>query len=58
MESFEELTQCCELKESEEFAISQFVNGLRTNVKYEVLSQQYSSMEEAYHKALEIETYL
>ena len=55
--NFEELTQRCELHETKEFTISWFINGLRTDIKCEVLLQQYISMEEAYHKALEIEAY-
>ena len=58
MLTFEELTQHCELHETEEFTIFWFINGLKVDIKCEVFLQQYSSMEEAYHKALEIEAYL
>ena len=50
MAKFEEFTLRCELQETAKFTIFWFIDGLHTDVKREILLQQYKSIEEAYHK--------
>ena len=50
MAKFEEFTLHCELQETAKFTIFWFIDGLHTDVKREILLQQYKSIEEAYHK--------
>lgn len=55
---FEELMLRCEIDEEPFITVSRFVNGLRVDIKREVTLYNPESLEEAYHKALEIEKYL
>ncbi|PON33362.1 hypothetical protein TorRG33x02_355030 [Trema orientale] len=55
---FEDFSTRCDIDETASFTISQFVNGLRIDIKRRVLLQPYDSADDAYHKALEIEKYL
>jgi len=53
--SFEELTQRCDLLEDPSITIARFVRGLRTDLKREVTLSAPYTVDEAYHKALEVE---
>ena len=58
MAKFEKFTMRCSINEANSFTISRFVNGLRPDIMREFLLHPHNSVEEAYHKALEIEEYL
>lgn len=53
--SFEELTQRCDLLEDPSITIARFIRGLRTDLKREVTLSAPYTLDEAYHKALEVE---
>ena len=53
--SFEELTQHCDLLEDPSITIARFIRGLRTDLKTEVTLFAPYTLDEAYHKALEVE---
>ncbi|KAK0596825.1 hypothetical protein LWI29_019379 [Acer saccharum] len=54
---FEDLRVRCEIKEEPCVATARFINGLKFKIKREVNVHSVTTLEEAYHKALEFETY-
>ena len=58
MAKFEEFIMLCSISDADTFTISRFFSGLRPNIMHEVLLCPHSSIEETYHKALDIEKYL
>ncbi|KAK0604665.1 hypothetical protein LWI29_018012 [Acer saccharum] len=54
---FEDLNVRCEIKEESCVATARFINGLKFEIKKEVNVHSVTTLEEAYHKALEFETY-
>ena len=53
--AFEELIQRCELIEDPSFTIARFIRGLRPDLKRDVTLSSPFTLDEAYHKALEVE---
>jgi len=53
--SFEELTQRCNLLEDASFTIARFIRGLQTDLKREVSLSTPYTLDEAYYKTLEVE---
>ena len=53
--AFEALIQRCELVEDPSFTIALFICGLRSDVKHDVTLSSPFTLDEAYHKALEVE---
>ena len=53
--SFEELTQRCDLLEDPSITIARFIRGLWTDLKREVTLSVPYILDEAYHKALKVE---
>lgn len=54
---FEELLRS-DINEEPRLTVSRFINGLRTEIKREVIVHSPDSLKDAYHKALEFEKYL
>ena len=54
---FKDLRVRCEIKEEPCVATARFINGLKFEIKREVNVHSVTTLEEAYHKALEFETY-
>ncbi|KAF2302349.1 hypothetical protein GH714_034482 [Hevea brasiliensis] len=61
MENFEETLHrcdlCCDSVENPFLVLHQFINGLRLNIQKELKLYSLETIEEAYHKALKIESY-
>jgi len=53
--TFEELIQRCELVEDLSFTIARFIRGIRSDLKCDVTLSSPFTLDEAYHKALEVE---
>ena len=53
--AFEELIQRCELVEDLSFTIARFICRLRSDLKRDVTLSSPFTLDEAYHKALEVE---
>ncbi|OVA05609.1 hypothetical protein BVC80_8661g7 [Macleaya cordata] len=55
---FEDLFIRCDVHEEAFVTVTRIINGLRPNIKREVKLYSPDTLEEAFHKALEIEKYL
>ena len=53
--SFEELIQRCELVEDPSFTIARFIPGLQPDLKHDLTLSSPFILDEAYHKALDVE---
>jgi len=53
--NFEELIQRCELMEDPSITIPRFIHGLRPDLRQDVTLSSPFTLDEAYHKALEVE---
>jgi len=53
--AFKELIQRCELVEDPSFTIARFIRGLRSDLKCDVTLSSPFIIDEAYHKALEVD---
>lgn len=58
MSCFEEITLQCDIQEDSWITTTQFLNGLKLEIKKVISMYSSSFIEETYYKALEVETSL
>ena len=58
MDRFDKAMMHCNIRDKPWVTIAKFVNGLRLDIKREVELHMIDTLEEAFHKAVEIKKYL